>query len=181
MTATYGEQISRETLSLQRQATEDIAKASKLLHQRLGALLTPESLGSALEQAYTELRATAKEHPEDKKYRNINSFMERFNSPSWTSLRDIACSHLILIEEIAQKANTNLENTRAKMGQPKKSDRDRLFSQWQKRISSDLRMPLDSSTYLASRSWEIYFKNDEISEDAAKKIIRRQRINDKGK
>ena len=51
LTATYGKKTSRETLSLQRQATEDIATASKLLHQRLGSTLVPGSLGSALEQA----------------------------------------------------------------------------------------------------------------------------------
>lgn len=130
LTATYGQEISRETLILQRQATKDIAEASKLLHQRLGTMVAPGSLGSALEQAYIELEATAREHPEDKDYRNVNSFLERFGQPSWTSLQDVARSHLILIEEVARKANINLEKTKAKMGQPKKSDRDRLFFQW---------------------------------------------------
>ena len=45
LTATYGQEISRETLILQRQATKDIAEASKLLHQRLGTMVAPGSLG----------------------------------------------------------------------------------------------------------------------------------------
>lgn len=181
LTATYGKKTSRETLSLQRQATEDIATASKLLHQRLGSTLVPGSLGSALEQAYKELEAIAKDHPDSEKYININNFMERFDRPSWAALQDVARTHLLLIEEVARKATINLEDTRAQMGQPKKSDRDRLFYQWQNRIASDLRMSLESSTHLACQSWLIYFEDEKISEEAAAKIIQKQRISSKGK
>jgi len=177
----YGAYTPRETRNLQRKASHDIGVAARLLTQRLAATSFFTNLGPILEDAYNAITQETEECPDEDKHIEVRDFMDRFNKPTWESVQANIFAYLILINEVAIKASKDLSPANAKMGQPPKTKRDALFFQWQERIASDLSMSLDDSLHFASKSWGIYFPDEDIKVDAAEKIIKTQRARAKGK
>lgn len=171
----YRKDVKRETLGLQKKTVQDLAEASKLLRERITAALQFTELGDNLEKAYYQIKQAAKDHPDDPLHEKTRYFLERTNYPNWPLMRDVATALSGLIEEVANHAAKNLGNTKAPMGQPPKLERDRVFYEWHQLISADLNLPMDESTYIASDTWQIYFPEEVINEDAAIKILRKQR------
>lgn len=171
----YRKDVERETLGLQKKTVQDLAEASKILRERITAALQFTELGETLEKAYYQVKEAAKDHPDDPLYAKTKYFLERTNYPNWPLMRDVATALSGLIEETAHHAFNNLSNTKAPMGQPPKLERDKLFYEWHQLISADLATSMDESTYIASDTWQIYFPEETISEEAAIKILSKQR------
>lgn len=180
--AIYNKHTSKETLLIQTKAAHEIESSSKLLSSRLYAKIYNSNLGIELKHAYLSITDEYKNNNRSPSlHSETTEFLEANHPANWEDFQKNLIYQLKFLQDISRQAIKTLQKKETKLGQPPKTERDEFFYKWQSFLARELDLSVDVSTFIASMSWNIYFPNQKLNEDAALKVVKRQRAQNKGK
>lgn len=157
------------------QSIKNIKKASELLLNEIGPNIEKRELKILLEESFNELMNTQKGVDNRIESKNKSEKAITYNIQSWHSLQKQLNHLLAIAKEVSIKSHGIISNDRPRIGRPSKNDRDAQFYEWNKLIKENPHISFKCSLKFTAESWNIYFMKQHITEDSAKKILKKTR------
>lgn len=157
------------------QSIKNIKKASELLLNEIAPNIEKRELKILLEESFNELINTQKGVDNRIESKNKSEKAITHNIQSWHSLQKQLTHLLAIAKEVSIKSHGIISNDRPRIGRPSKNDRDSQFYEWNKLIKENPYISFKSPLKFTAESWNIYFMKQHITEDSAKKILKKTR------
>lgn len=157
------------------QSIKNITKSSELLLKGITPNIEKRELKILLEESFNELMNTQKGTDNINESKNKSEKEITHNIQSWHSLQKQLTDLLVIAKEVSIKSHGIINNDRPRIGRPSKNDRDSQFYEWNKLIKENPYISFKSPLKFTAESWNIYFMKQHITEDSAKKILKKTR------
>lgn len=163
--------ISYKTNARQLTAANRISDSSSFLMSHLDFLSQLSNLDHALGKAYDDLMHSIGEG---------EGALSAPPRPDWQEFRQRLHRNLGLLMQTANATYQSLEKAGGPRGQPPKTLRDRIFTEWHEMLVVSLNLSNDKALHLACDSWPLYFPREYIGIDAAKQVLKSRMESSKG-
>jgi len=157
------------------QSIKNIKKTSELLLNEIAPNIEKRELKILLEESFNELMNTQKGVDNRIESKNKSEKAITHNIQSWHSLQKQLTHLLAIAKEVSIKSHGIISKDRPRIGRPSKNDRDSKFYEWNKLIKENPYISFKSPLKFTAESWNIYFMKQHITEDSAKKILKKTR------